>query len=336
MNPHPLQSLSALLDDELGDAERRAVEAHLASCPSCARHLRELAAVDALARGLPPVTAPEGYLEGLPARVRLRIRADRPAGARAPWVWPLAAGLALALLAPIVLRDGPSPSPPAEDARTAEAIEEGTASTLLPDFAAEKDARPLARARQGTPRRAAPAAPAAPPPPSAKSVAAADTQAARAMEMRDDVAARERDQPAFAPASAAEAEESKRTEGQARGQAAGGMSATLRKSERANVVLGSSEEDAFRSIAALPLSTAAEARRARQAWVRFAAEHPRGARRDEALVRIVEASVAAFRAGRDSADRLAARKDAATYLSTEDAPQAARVQAALRRLDEPR
>jgi len=102
MSAHPVESLSALLDEELDDAERRVVEAHLAACPSCARHLRELAAVDALARDLPPAGAPDGYLETLPGRVRRRIRADRPASAR-PWVWPLAAGLALAVLAPIVL-----------------------------------------------------------------------------------------------------------------------------------------------------------------------------------------------------------------------------------------
>jgi len=62
MSPHPVESLSAFLDDELEDAERRGVEAHLAGCPSCARHLRELSAVDALARGIPPAAAPDGYL----------------------------------------------------------------------------------------------------------------------------------------------------------------------------------------------------------------------------------------------------------------------------------
>ena len=116
MNAHPVESLSAFLDDELADVERRGVDAHLAACPSCARHLSELAAVDALARDLPPAGAPDGYLEALPGRVRRRIRADRPAVAR-PWVWPLAAGLALAVLAPIVLlQQRARYSPPADRA----------------------------------------------------------------------------------------------------------------------------------------------------------------------------------------------------------------------------
>ena len=90
MSAHPLESLSAFLDDELGTAERRDVEAHLAACPSCARHLGELAAVDALARGLPPAGAPDGYLEALPGRVRAAhprrssARPRRPGSGR----WP--------------------------------------------------------------------------------------------------------------------------------------------------------------------------------------------------------------------------------------------------------
>ena len=77
MSDHPREALSALLDGELRDAERRAVEAHLASCASCARHLRELTALDAMARGLPPVAAPEDYYEALPGRVRRRLGARR-------------------------------------------------------------------------------------------------------------------------------------------------------------------------------------------------------------------------------------------------------------------
>src|SRR5688500_13298052 len=173
MTGHPQELLSALLDGELDATQRRDVETHLAGCPSCARHLEELKAVDVLARGLPPVAVPDGYLDALPGRVRARIRADRsPSAARAPWVWPLAAGLALAVLAPLVLREGPSPTPtpvPAlqeKPAQSADAIApqaEGlTPPAAPPDHedstsanAVRRCAAPEAKARQEKPAQAA-------------------------------------------------------------------------------------------------------------------------------------------------------------------------------------
>ena len=111
MSAHVLDRLSLYLDGELAAAARTEVEAHLQGCSACARHLEELAAVDAAARDL-PVPAPPGYFDSLPARVRARLPAPRR---RAPpvWVWAAAAGLALAALAPVLLRQTTSPVPEA-------------------------------------------------------------------------------------------------------------------------------------------------------------------------------------------------------------------------------
>jgi len=53
--------LSDYLDGELSDAERAAVDAHVASCPSCAATLRDLEQVVERARSL-PARPPEGDL----------------------------------------------------------------------------------------------------------------------------------------------------------------------------------------------------------------------------------------------------------------------------------
>jgi hypothetical protein len=356
MSAHPVEMLSALLDDELEEAQRREVETHLASCPSCAQHWRELTALDALARGLPPAKAPDGYLDTLPGRVRQRIGADRPRRAVAPWMLPLAAGLALAVLAPLVWRERASTIPTAEEARSAQAEippavtvpprgvrGEAAPATASRDFATEKDARPLERARQEAPRRAAPAAGTVAPAAPQSTDSLADAPSAKAMVLREEEradAAAAASEPAFAPPPAAEAESKQAeaqvaTSGRLAGAASGGAGpSALRKSERGNAAVESAEERAFRAIATRPLSTATEARGVREDWLRFVAEHPRGARLDEARVRLVEASVAAFRDGADPADRIAAERDAAAYLSSPNASQAARVRAALRRLDD--
>lgn len=328
MTSHPLEALSAWLDGELMDAQRREVEAHLAGCVSCARHLEELRAVDTLARGLPSVAVPDGYLEALPGRVRARIRADRPAAAaRAPWVWPLAAGLALAVLAPLLLRDGPLPAQK-QAAQEHERLAQAPAPSVTPAPVEEKAAAPEAGARPDAPRRQATGGLAAAP--SAKAVSpreraettASEAAAADARMTRDD--APEASTFAREPAAAAPP------------VAAIAGARPIRESEAGNEVRPTDEERAFAAAGRRPITTAGAARRARAAWLRYLADHPSGARADEARVRLVEASVSLFRATGDDDDRRAAEKDAAAYLSSPDARQAARVRAALRRLDDPR
>jgi len=111
VSAHVLDLLSMYLDGELAAGARAEVDTHLRGCAACARRLEELAAVDAAAREL-PVPAPPGYFEALPARVRARLPAPRR---KAPpvWVWAAAAGLALAGLAPLILRHAAGPGPDA-------------------------------------------------------------------------------------------------------------------------------------------------------------------------------------------------------------------------------
>jgi hypothetical protein len=367
MIEHPLESLSALLDGELADAERRGVESHVAGCPSCARHLRDLTAVDAMARGLPPVAVPDGYLEALPARVRARIRAERSPVRRAAWVWPLAAGFALAVLTPLVLREGrPRHSPPVASDRVA------TAPTLDPSPVLEAEERaakppselaagpqPTQAQRYATRQSNAPAPAAA-----ARPRVAEEAKSASAREVTGGQRGQERDDRSSAVASSvSELERAPVAAGPARTGALAGAAAQaadagamrdeavaetstfagepdapaapslMRKSTRAEAGPSNAEDRAFRTVAALPLSSADAARRARQGWARFLADHPNGARADEARVRQVEAAVAAFVASADPSDRALAEQDAAAYLSKGNAPQAARVKAALGRLD---
>src|SRR6266851_4897429 len=72
---HVRAQLSAYLDGALGDAERTAVEGHLAACPDCRARLGELRATASLIRALP---------DPVPSR-RLVPRVGRPP----VWVAPL-------------------------------------------------------------------------------------------------------------------------------------------------------------------------------------------------------------------------------------------------------
>ena len=109
MSTHVWDRLSAYIDRELAQTERAAVDAHLRECADCARAVEEMRAVDALARGQ-EVEAPSGYFEGLPGRLRTRLSPRAPLRV-APWAVALAAGLAVAVVAPLVLRDSPMPHP---------------------------------------------------------------------------------------------------------------------------------------------------------------------------------------------------------------------------------
>ena len=363
MSVHPVDSLSAFLDDELEDAQRRGVEAHLAACPSCARHLRELAAVDALARGLPPAGAPDGYLEALPGRVRRRIRGDRPASARAPWAWPLAAGLALAVLAPILLRQQRSPdSPPPDRPPVAMDLPAAPAMTAAPESLAPaaRSAATLQDERRridsggaarpqasfGAPRReAAPAAKArdafvAPPPAphaneSDRGLQRASGAVVGAIVEAPPAAAPPEEQDALADTGRRKEERAESGDAVAERVEA---SSSLKKADAPRQGAepkrgGADAEKAFRDNASLPASTPEAARTAREAWRRFVSHHAAGPRADEGRVRFIEASVAVFRLTGDEEDRAIAEREGRAYLAIPGAPQASRVRDALRLLE---
>jgi len=368
MSTHPVEWLSAFLDDELEDAERRGVAAHLAACPSCARHLRELAALDALARAAPLAPAPDGYHDALPGRVRRRIRADRPASTRAPWMWPLAAGLALAVLAPLVLhqqlsreRVPSSGSAVVMEAPTAPATtmapEQSKAAAAPPrSAAAPQDERRRVDSRvsegEGTLTRLSrvPQREAVPQPKAHKGFAAPPS-AARANE--EDRAAQRAETvvagavPEAPPAAAAPtgqealaaAGRRKEEPAESADRLAGGVDAAspLKKVDAPRPSAAAPKaEEGFRDISSLPASTPEEARRAREAWRRFVALHPAGPRADEGRVRFIEAAVAVFRLTRDEGDRAIAEREGRAYLAIPGAPQASRVRDALRRLERDR
>lgn len=89
----------------------------------------------------------------------------------------------------------------------------------------------------------------------------------------------------------------------------------------------------FRSLAGsgLPRSDT-EARTLREAWRAFANANPDHPQADEARARLVEAGLVAFQLGRRPQDREITERDARAYLQRMDAPQAARVRAALKAL----
>jgi hypothetical protein len=88
----------------------------------------------------------------------------------------------------------------------------------------------------------------------------------------------------------------------------------------------------YEALLARPATSAAEARALRDAWDLFVHDFPADARADEARVRSIEAGVLAWTLGREAADLAAVRARGRAYLEAENAPQAARVRAALEAL----
>jgi hypothetical protein len=278
--------------------------------------------------------------------VRERIRADRPAARRPAWVLPLAAGIALAVLSPLVLRNRPSPDmAPAE--RPSLGMEQPAAPANAPetfapvprdkrrvdsaDAGAAAPPRALARARapqreaadaQGARDAFAPA-PAAPDPAAARANesdgAAAESAAPEAL-----AAGALADAPQAVTASRDERESLGAT-GRLREQSA---PPALKKAEasRQGAAAPGAEE---RKKAATP----DEARAVLETWRRFAAEHPSGPRADDGRVGFIEAAEEVFRLTRDEGDRAIAERAARAYLDRADAVQAARVREVLRRLE---
>jgi Putative zinc-finger len=73
--PHPVEALSAFLDQETGAAERAEIETHLLTCPGCRALLEDLRRLDAAAEVGPPVPA------DLARRIRSRLGAAGAADA---------------------------------------------------------------------------------------------------------------------------------------------------------------------------------------------------------------------------------------------------------------
>lgn len=89
MQPHPAQDelLSAYLDGELEEGERRLVEARLESDPAARALLAELRGASAALRSLPRESAPAGIAEAVRARMeRESLLGDETARSSAPWL----------------------------------------------------------------------------------------------------------------------------------------------------------------------------------------------------------------------------------------------------------
>jgi anti-sigma factor RsiW len=91
--------LSAYVDDEVSDRERRRIEAHLAHCGECRAELRALRWTVSLLRQAPPVKAPRLFV----VREADLAKERRPARRRAPLLVTQWATAAVALLFVLIL-----------------------------------------------------------------------------------------------------------------------------------------------------------------------------------------------------------------------------------------
>ena len=363
MSAHPVEALSAYLDDELPDAERRDVG-------RAPRGLRVVRAAPARAGrgGHAGARHAAGRRPGGLSRGASRTRAPpapraigpgpraRPGCGRWPprWPWPCSrrsscagawprAGSAPAA-APTRHRHR-SPPPPRTPRHGAGAGGKGRrapaeGSRAKEGYADALDRRPAVR-RPDAPRRAA----AAPPRRDAERAAAAGRRRRRrggepGRGVEGAARRSARGPPAFAaapPPAAAQRDEAGQGPVQERDRAVGAGAAPLAKREGAGLSSAGREE---RSPCASPPSRVLDRRRgaARAGRPGCASwpiiRGPRGATKRGCAWskrRWPRSATGAIRA-----DRVRAQQDAAAYLSQPDAPQKARVRAALRRLDEPR
>jgi hypothetical protein len=114
---HPVEALSAFLDQEIGAAEREEIESHLVACPGCRALLEDLRRLDAAvgAEVAPPVPA------GLARRIRSRLGAAPEKPPRRVWSsWlgplPLAAAASLIVVGALWLLSRAPASPGEESA----------------------------------------------------------------------------------------------------------------------------------------------------------------------------------------------------------------------------
>lgn len=123
--------IGELVDGTLDGAPRHTLEAHLATCATCAALVDELLVVRRAAKALPPLVPPARVKTRVHDAVARERQARQPGGAWRRFVLPLAAAavLVLAVAAGLVLRSGPatpgatndttSTAPAAVDPRTA-------------------------------------------------------------------------------------------------------------------------------------------------------------------------------------------------------------------------
>ena len=102
---HGGELLSALLDGELGPAEREAVVAHVTGCGDCADELAALRAARLALRSLPAVDPPGGFFEGLVPPRLVGGRAPARRARRGP-TRLVAAQVAVAAAAALVIAAG--------------------------------------------------------------------------------------------------------------------------------------------------------------------------------------------------------------------------------------
>jgi hypothetical protein len=346
MSGHPsLDELSALLDGELPAERQATLEAHVRTCPPCARFMDDVRETEALL-GMEPGSAPAGYHESFVARLRPRLT---PVRKSRPWAWSAAAAAALivVVLAPAVLReksslapssppvlrdDAATPAPaPATAAPEPAPLQRAPATDLArprrdagfaePPHEAElrtsKDKRDVVREEPP----AAPAAVAPPVPQRARSLEEAESATGGA---KPQAKLEQSADPPSLPSSSATAL------GAAGSEAAANEMDAQREQKKAS-------ERAGRLAAAAPRDEDAAApsledlRREREVWRKRTAVP--GASHEEARLRVVEASVRIFeRSGREE-DRRQALADADAYLADPAAAARDRVLALRRRAE---
>jgi hypothetical protein len=348
---HVREQLSAYLDRELAGGDRQAVDLHLRECSECAQALDQMRAVDALVRAA-DLEAPAGYFEGLPARLRGRLRPARRASVPA-WTVALAAGIAVAVAAPLVMRGRPTLSTGAAPAAGPQAP---TASAPMPVPPPASEGVPSSQSR--VPYAAAPAPT---PAPRASAEAKAEPPAAARLARRDRAGEQEA-RPAAPPAPAAatgvvggaprpapdsvsaeavapaEEDESPRESlvddsgdpepRRERAALGAAQRAAPRRAPGANV-----PDQRFRSLSTRTARGADEARALRDAWLEFVRDDPDGAHADQARLRALEAGAAAWRLGGRAEDRALVEREGRAYLRRADGAHHERVRALLASLE---
>jgi Putative zinc-finger len=350
---HPAERLSAFLDAELPEAEAREIQEHLEGCPACRSQLAELALVGDAARQL-GVSAPDGYFEALPGRIRRRLRPRRLA-APPVWAWAAAAAVLLAVLTPLVGRDpfatrrASTPLPQTAHARTRSALPEAPApapASQVKERASPRPgppASPPPPAAQGRLAKAKPAAPPATrdePTPQGSSLEPVGEFKAEAGPAPGQASGFAAPPGVAAPAPAPKelSAETAAPEGAARKPGlASRADAKLRQADRLQAQASAGAEDEeYDNLRSRRPTTAQEARALREGWRRLAPRLGSDRRLDQARLAVIEASATAWRLGRDPDDLAQLRADAEEYLARPDARHAERVRALLRSLEESR
>ncbi len=367
MSEHVRNRLDAYLDLELSEDERAEVSRHLVGCPECRLLLEELAAVDEAARSL-PAEAPKGYFDTFAPRVKARLAGERRRAFRPPvWSLAVAAGLLLAVITPLTLREheapppaapAPAPTPatrgatPAPAGPALQALEERRSApgvTRTDEAATDELRKAVTRPAkdettvdQATAENAATAATPEPP-------RAAEPGAGGAARNAPPTAAKPHSQepegkvfqwapapPPAAPAVVSARDAEARLEGApAESFRRGRLKANPLAAGAPVAMSGTAAagEAQYRSLQARTASTAEEARELRKAWRSFAASPLAGAHADDARVAAIEAAAQAYAFSHGDADRATVEADARDYLAGRQAPQAHRVREIVAGLD---